>query len=181
MKKKLTIILTFLISAYAFSQNNSDMKAVADFAVKMFTWDIQQMNSGTLMFLDVPYQRDNKESLDYLTLTVAKGKEQIRPDFISIIIPCNILISNGIFIIFGNGEVEKANPIRILFESCNDEFCTARIIGGFGADEVTKEKVDIFQKFLDFEYVYFLFIYPDGIHKSVSVPLFSFKDQYRNI
>jgi hypothetical protein len=114
-------------------------------------------------------------------LTVAKDKEKKRPEFISIIIPSNVVKSNGIFIKFGNKELEKGNPVRVLFERCDDEICTARIIGGFATDEKTNEKVDIFQKFLDFDHVYFLFIYSDGSHKSVVVPLFSFKEQYRKL
>jgi hypothetical protein len=134
-----------------------------------------------MMFLDVPYQRENQNTEEYLTLTVAKDKSQKRPAFISIIIPNNVVKNNGIFIKFGNEDLEKASPIRVQFENCKDETCTARIIGGYVSEKDTKEKTDIFQKFLTFKHVYFLFVYSDGSHKSVAVPLYSFQKQYKSL
>lgn len=158
----------------------------------MFTWDIEKFEKGTMMFLDVPYQRDNQDSEEYLTLTVAKDKSQKRPAFIPAIISNNIVQSNGIFIKFGKStettensgwttEFEKEKPVRINFEKCNDETCTARIIGGYVTDEETNKKIDIFQKCLEFDHIYFLFVYADGSHKSVAVPLFLFKKQYEQL
>jgi len=77
-------------------------------------------------------------------------------------------------------ELEKSDPTRVNFERCNNETCTARIINGYVTGEDGK-KQDVFQKFLNFNHVLFLFIYPDGTHKSVAVPLFSFKEQYKNL
>ena len=178
MKKILTIIVTLTISTVAFSQSEADIKKMVDVAVKMFTWDIEKVDRGALMFLDVPYQRDKQDSVEYLTLTVAKDKKHKRPEFISMIVPSNVVKSNGIFLTFGNMDEE---PTRVHFERCDEEICTARIIGGFVMDEETNEKVDIFQKFLDYDHVYFMFIYSDGSHKSVAVPLSSFKEQYGNL
>lgn len=180
-----SIILTLFLIQSLYSQNTSDTNAEADAAVKSFTWDIVKTNKGSLMFLDVPYQRDNSDSIEYLTLTVAKNKTKQRPEYISIIVPNNIVQSNGIFIKFSKTiikdgersiELEKKEPVRINFETCNDETCTARLINVY--TEATGSKEDIFQKFLDFDHVLFLYIYPDGSHKTVIVPLFSFKRQY---
>jgi hypothetical protein len=194
MKKILTIIFTILVVGKSFCQSQDNIKALADSAVNSFTWDIQQEPKGALMFLDVPYQRDTQDSAEYLTLTVAKDKTKNRPDFISIIIPNNIVQSNGIFIKFSKTtksnespgwkmELEKGDPVRVHFERCNEEqqTCTARIIGGYVTEEETKTEIDIFQKFMDFDHVLFLFIYSDGSHKSVMVPLFSFKEQYKKL
>jgi hypothetical protein len=191
MKILLTIFFALLFTDSAFSQNKDSIRTMADSAVKIFNWDIQKADRGALMFLDVAYQRNNQDSAEYLTLTVAKDKSHIRPEFISIIIPNNVVQSNGIFIKFARTtqdkkgdwqvEMEKGNPVRVHFEKCNDEICTARIIGGYITDGETKKEVDIFQKFLDFDHVYFLFIYADGSHKSVRVPLFSFKQQYKTL
>ena len=194
MKNLWILLLTTLIFGKSFSQDQDNLKALADSAVKSFTWDIQREDRGTLMFLDVPYLRENQDSAEYLTLTVAKDKMKDRPEFISIIIPNNIVQSNGIFLKFAKTtktkkspgwktELEKGNPVRVHFERCSDEqhTCTARIIGGYATEEETKAEVDIFQKFLDFDHVLFLFIYPDGSHKSVGVPLFSFKEQYSKL
>jgi hypothetical protein len=191
MKRFLTTVLAILLADCAFSQNSDSIKVLADQAVKMFTWDIQKAKRGNLMFLDVPYKQDNQDSAEYLTLTVAKTYSGKRPEFISIIIPGNVVQANGIFLAFAktskdeNGEwrsdMEKVNPVRVHFEKCADQICTARILDGYVIDEESKEKIDIFQKFEDFDHVYFLFIYPDGSHKSISVPLFSFKEQYKSL
>jgi hypothetical protein len=189
MKNLLITILILLLVYNSYSQNADNIKAQADAAVKTFKWDIQKADKGTLMFLDVPYQRDNVDSLEYLTLTVAKDKTKQRPDFISVIIPNNIVQSNGIFVTFAktatkNGqqtmELQKEKPVRVIFELCNDETCTARIIDGYASNDDGTQQ-DIFQKFLNFDHVLFLFIYADGTHKSVAVPLFSFKEQYENL
>lgn len=182
MKKISLIIYALMLATHSFCQTEADIKAAADAAVKVFTWDLQKVpGKGTLMFLDVPYMRDGQDSSEYLTLTVAKDETQNRPAFISVIVPSNVVQSNGIFIKFGNEELEKGEPVRLHFEACHDDICTARIIDGYAIDEETKEKVDIFQKFLNFRRVYFLFIYPDGTHKSVAVPLFSFQEQYKKL
>jgi hypothetical protein len=178
-----------LFTSNSFSQSTDSLKSAADAAIKAFTWDIEKLEKGTLMFLDVAYKRDNSDSVEYLTLTVAKDKSKQRPEFISIIIPNNIVRSNGIFIKFANSvtrngertmEMEKGNPVRVSFESCNDETCTARVVNGYASHD-NGDKEDIFQKFLTSDHVLFLFIYPDGGHKSVSVPLFSFKEQYKKL
>lgn len=189
MKTFLTILLTLLLVDSSYSQKTDSLKVVADLAVKVFTWDIQKEEQGTLMFLDVPYKRGISDSIEYLTLTIAKDKTKQRPEFISIIIPNNVVQSNGIFIKFAksvtkNGEstveLEKRNPVKIQFEKCNDETCTARIINGYATHD-NGEKEDIFQKLLDFDHILFLFIYSDGTHKTVAVPLFSFKQQYKTL
>lgn len=190
--KRTLIVLFLALIGNTYSQSQNSLKQAAAIAEKMFTWDIQKFEKGTMMFLDVPYQRDNQKTLEYLTLTVAKNKEQKRPAFISVIIPNNIVQENGIFIKFGSSkealenagrttELESGNPVRIKFEKCDDETCTARIIGGYVVNEETNEKVDIFQKCLDFDHIFFLFVYADGSHKSVAVPLFSFKKQYESL
>src|SRR5258706_6841540 len=182
MKSFLTLNFLLLCISYSFSQTNDNIKSTADSAIKIFTWDIEKADKGTLMYLDVPYQRDNSDSIEYLTITVAKDMAKQRPAFISIIIPNNIVQSNGIFIKFANSiisngqqtmELEKGKAVRINFESCNDETCTARIINGYASNDDGTQQ-DIFQKFVNFDHVLFLFIYADGGHKSVAVPLFSF-------
>ena len=193
MKKYLLFFFALLFIKSSFSQKKvEDIKVQADSAIKSFHWDIQKSERGTLMFLDVPYTKDGQNSAEYLTLTIAKDKSKNRPDFISVIIPSNIVQSNGIFIKFAKTvktnenpgwkmELEKGNPVRVNFEKCNDETCNARIISGYIVDEKTTDQLDIFQKFLDFDHVLFLFIYPDGSHKSVAIPLFSFKEQYKQL
>jgi hypothetical protein len=186
VKILLTFILTILLSNGSYSQNADSIKALANAAIKAFTWHIEKSDRGTLMFLEVPYMRDNSGSTEYLTLTVAKEKTKERPEFISIIVPNNIVQSNGIFIKFTRSvtrndvrtmELEKGKAVRVHFEKCDKETCTARIIDGYASQE-NGEREDIFQKFLDFDHVLFLFIYADGSHKSVAVPLFTFKQQY---
>src|SRR5258705_3348698 len=151
MKAFLTIVFILLLLNNSYSQNTDSLNAAADAVIKIFTWDIEKTDRGTLMFLDAPYQRDNSDSTEYLTLTVAKDKAKERPEFISIIIPNNIVRSNGIFIKFANTvtkdgkrtmELEKGNPTRIQFEKCDDETCTARIINGYAIHD-KDEKEDI--------------------------------------
>ncbi len=187
------MILSVLIADSVISQNQDIAKLYADSAVKMFNWDVEKHDRGAIMFLDVAYRQDDQDSVEYLTLTVAKDKAQKRPEFISIIVPNNIIQSNGIFIKFENTakskkgklhpELEKRNLVRVHFEECNDEdeICTARIFGSYVMNEETNEKIDIFKKMMDYAHVYFLFNYPNESHKSISVPLTAFKKQYKSL
>jgi hypothetical protein len=191
MRRGFVFVVTILMASRSISQSADSLKMLADAAVKAFTWDLQRTNKGTLMFLDVPFTREGLDSAEYLTLTVAKNKSAERPEWISVIIPGNIIQSNGIFIAFANTiktsdglskmELEKKSTRKIAFESCKGKTCTARILEGYLSDEKTGEPVDIFQKFLDYDHVLFLFTYPDGSHKSVAIPLFSFKEQYKKL
>ena len=190
---KLIIIGFFilLIHNVAFSQNEKAKKKMADAAVEMFTWDLMKSEKGTLMVLDVPFLRDGHKKEEYLTLSVAKDTGKARPTFISVIVPNNIVQSNGIFISFANTiktrdgmrsmEMQKDKPVRLLFESCNKEDCTGRIMEGYANQENDTTKVDIFQKLLDFDHVLFLIIYSDKTHKSIAVPLSFFKEQYKTL
>jgi hypothetical protein len=189
MRKGFAFVAAILIAGFSFAQSADSLKLLADAAVKAFTWDLQKSAKGTLMFLDVPYTREGQDSAEYLTLTVAKNKSAERPEWISVIIPGNIVQANGIFIAFANTiktsdglskmELEKKSTKRIAFESCKGETCTARIPGGYLPDEKTGDPIDILQNFLDYDHVLFLFTYADGSHKSVAIPLFTFKQQYK--
>lgn len=181
--------LCSLLHLAANAQSTNNEKAAADAAVNAFTWDVQKEARGSLMFLDVPYQRDNSDSVEYLTLTVAKDKAKQRPAFISVIVPGNVVQANGIFITFARSvnkgnqlsmELQKEKPVQVNFESCTAEICKARMIDGFAIHD-NGQKEDVLQKFMTFDHVLFLFIYPDGGHKSVAVPLFSFKQQYKKL
>lgn len=191
MRKGFVLLAAILITARSVSQSADSLKLLADAAVKVFTWDLKKTDKGTLMFLDVPFTREGQDSAEYLTLTVAKNKSAERPEWISVIVPNNIVQTNGIFIAFANTvktpdgqskmELEKKSTRRIVLEGCKGSTCTARILEGYLSDEKTGEPIDIFQNFLDYDHVLFLFTYADGSHKSVAVPLFTFKQQYKTL
>ncbi|MDQ1164331.1 hypothetical protein [Flavobacterium sp. SORGH_AS_0622] len=155
-----------------------------------YTWDIQKTDKGTLMFLDVGYQHgESSQEEEFLTLTVAKNKTKQRPEFINIILPNNIERSNGILIAFGQYSDKDQNPevklienikVKVEFKDCNNEDCTARLLDGF-ANREDGQKEDIFNDFLKYNFLFLLFTYPDGSHKSVMIPLANFKEQFRKI
>src|SRR5438270_8011150 len=158
--KILSFVLLLLLGYNSYAQTSDNNKTSNDL-IKEFTWDVQKEEKGAMMFLDVAYQRENSDSTEYLTLTVAKDKTKQRPDFISVIIPSNVTQSNGIFITFAkivttNGEqrmeLQKAKPVRINFETCKDATCTARVIDGYAKQE-NGDCEDIFQKFLTYAHV----------------------------
>jgi hypothetical protein len=78
-------------------------------------------------------------------------------------------------------ELAKGNPSKVDFQVCDMKNCIARIIGGYVTNTKTNQTVDVFQKFLDYDHVLFFFVYPDGSHKSVGVPLAIFKKQYAGL
>ncbi|HEY9004384.1 MAG TPA: hypothetical protein VIM89_23710 [Mucilaginibacter sp.] len=189
MKKILLCILIISCSIKITYAQQTDIKALADSAVKSFTWDIQKEAKGAMMFLDIPYDHDGKT--EYLSLTVAKDKLKDRPAFISVIVPSGLNQSNGIFMAFANSvksasgepklELVKGTSLRLNFERCDDKDCTARIINGYWNDKEDNKQVDVLKDFFEYDHVLFLILYNDGSHKSIAVPLFSFKKQYKTL
>lgn len=161
-------------------------KALADSAIKLSTWEIQPQPDGELMFLDMPYKNIDKTS--YVTLTVSKKIKMERPDFISVIVPGDIVDTNqGIYIAFANDTIKngkrdlaiaKDQRVHLKFENVNSEFCTARIIGGYSFNKETNKTSDIFGYFMNYDYVLVLF-YDFLGHKTVVAPLGRFKKQYK--
>jgi hypothetical protein len=142
------------------------------------------------MFLDVAYQRDTTDTLEYLTLTVAISRTKNRPDFISIIVPSDIQKSNGIFLEFAKRgdlgfeiKIEENNMINVPFETCDIEHktCTARFYEGYINIQTKNIKEDVFLKFLNMDYMFILLTYPDEGHKTIIIPLTSFKRQIKTL
>lgn len=170
----------------SYATTSVPVPAIVDAAVKSFTWDVRSTQRGPMMFLDIPYQHADSNETEYLTLTVAKEYARERPVFISVIVPDNIKKSNGIFLGFAKGKDNSVNdlvnlPIQNCTKESKNNFCTARIMDGFAINTKTKQTIDVFQDFMKFDQVYFMISYADGSHKSISVPLFSFKEQYKQL
>jgi hypothetical protein len=159
--------------------------------VKSLDWDIERGKRGSLIFLDIPYLNNKQKEKEYLTLAVAKDYLIDRPEYISVIVPNNFDFDSGILISFGKTvtdannhykiDIDNANPIKINFVSKTDKDFTARIIKAYVVLPEKEEKIDIFQKFLDFDHVFFNLFYSDGSHKSIAVPLFSFKTKFKEL
>ena len=191
MKNFLLLFLLLVSCCPVFSQTKGNTMNVADSAGKRYLWDTQKVAQGTMMYLAVPFKMTGDDSTYNLTITVAKDRAHKRPAYIAIIIPNHIQSGEGIRIQFSktykdeNGkpynQMERNDPQRIPFERCNDDICTVRISGGYIMDTQTDEKTDIFEKFMQFDHVYFTWAYPDGSHKSVTLPLDSFQEQYKAI
>ncbi|TFF35199.1 hypothetical protein [Mucilaginibacter psychrotolerans] len=179
-------LLITLFTNQCYSQSTPKrLQKVVDAAVKTFTWDIETEEKGSMMFLDVPYDGNGKT--EFLTLTVAKDTAADRPAFISVIVPNSLNQKNGIFIAFaqnsagGGMAIVKASTTRLNFEACNNEDCTARMVKAYAHSDERNQDVDILANMLQYDHVMFLMVYPDGSHKSVAVPLFSFKEQYKKL
>jgi hypothetical protein len=162
---------------------------LANLAEEQFTWDIDRKEKGTLMFLDVEYFSKQKERIDFLTLCVAKNNGEKRPKGISFILPNYLNKTNCIFLFFTNNIIDKEtkdfkfildqkSTIRLHFEDITEDTCTARIWNGYSTDEESGLVIDIFQKFLEFDSMIVMYFNEDMTHQSISVPLFSFRQQY---
>ena len=158
--------------------------------VDSFVWDIERHENGALMYLEVPYTYGTETDVEYMTLTVAKKYSKERPDFISIILPNNILSELGIRILFSKTEktdsdnmtLERDNNItEVQIESSTKETCTFRIVEGFVLNTETNTKIDLLAKLLEFDHLFVNFTLNDRRQKSVSVPLYSLKKQYNEL
>ncbi|QEM12289.1 hypothetical protein [Mucilaginibacter rubeus] len=183
------IIVVCFVSTCDAQGKSKSLQDIANLVQKKLTWDVQTEAKGSIMFLDVPFDYDG--AAEYLTMTVAKNKSVARPAFISVIIPSDINQANGIFITFArtvknsagefNIQIEKGLTARLKFEKCDDSDCTARMVNGYANDKEGNSQIDVLKNFLNYDHVVFLFLYKNGTHKSVIVPLSSFKQQYKKL
>jgi hypothetical protein len=160
---------------------------LAEHAVEAFTWDLTVRESGVLMCLDVRYHNKFNQRDDFLTLCVAKDKDEQRPKGMSFILPSSLRKEQGLFLFFTAHPsdhsrftiepVEQAT-IRLPFESEADDTVTARVWGGYGKNEETGIVTDVLASFLEFDHVFVMYFNPDSSPQTISVPLFSFRQQY---
>lgn len=160
----------------------------ANYATEQFVWDVDKQENGFLMFMDVQYHNNHKNQMDFLTLCIAKENEQERPKFISFILPSYLSKKNGILLYFINNSennleefnegIDKKSAIRINFEDIGEETCTARIWDGYSINEENAIKMDILEKLLECDFMLIIYFNEDLTTQSISVPLFSFRQQY---
>lgn len=161
--------------------------AQTDTTAKPLVWDIQPSFNGTIMYLDVPYI-GHADTIEYLTLNVSKNTGASRPAFISVMMQSPINQQKGMFLTYSKPgvvgthiEPQQELTTKMEFQDCNSDFCTIRIVDGYAKRGDKKQTVDIFAEFLKYDYVMFLFFFPDGSHKSVAVPLKSFQEQWKTL
>jgi hypothetical protein len=160
---------------------------LAEYAVEEFTWDLHIDEKGMAMFLDVRYHNKYKQQEDCLTIGINKVNGQDRPRFISFILPNYLNKENGIFLFFTKIEADdpakeiKADEratIRLRFESETEDTITARIRDGYSKDDETGIISDVFQSFLEFDHIFVMYYNDDLSPQTISVPLFTFRQQY---
>ncbi len=169
------------------SPTASEVQALADSAIKKLQWRVWTQGSFSVMSLEIPYEMGNETY--GVDLDVAKPKEATRPEFILVRFPSTVDKKQGCFIAFSKTvkkdgqwsmELAKGTTIRLDYDMCDSNICSLRIIKGYARNSETGEYIDVFKEFLEYDHALFL-IYQHGEHKSVTVPLFSFKDQYRKL
>ena len=152
----------------------------------IYFWDVKPELKGAMMFLDVAYQTCDSCVTDFLTMSIAKHKSRKRPDWIAVILPDNIIQDEGVFLFFSdsnegnNQSPEKDISIRVNLSEHTNETFVVRLKDGFALDE-NNNKVDILKKFRESDMVYFMIFLPDGGHKTISIPLKFFREQYKEL
>jgi len=183
--KKLIIGLTILsIVATAYAQlptlQNTNV-------AERIVWDTQETGKGMLMYVDVPFSDAGKT--DYITLVVSKTKGNLRPEFFSFMVPKNANKDKGITICFakavsqyGHKELQpdRFTNTHLFFESCEQGACKSRVLGGYTFND-RSERLDLYQDFLNYDYLSVYFTKQDGSLMTVSLPLSSFKEQYARL
>jgi len=138
-----------------------------------FVWDIQKVDKGTLMYLDVPY---NFNGINYLSFAIAKEKKNKRPSFISITLPQNVSYEKGIDFVFvndANSKTLKLKPLRLFFNEIDDEEYKIRLINGYN-----NAVDDVFINFIQYKYLVVTLFNKQNVSKSVIVPLTNFRKAY---
>lgn len=188
----LSILMLFTISPplITFQQEKNLLNLNSEFPNSIFKWDVESVEKGVMMFLDVPFRKNSNDSIEYLTIAVAISKNNKKPDFISFIVPANVKKGNGIFLKFskqdktGNELFQlETRSVRVHFTLNNttDYTFTARIFDGSVVNGTRREIEDIFVKFLQLDFLFILLTYPNETHKTIMIPLYTFQKQYRTL
>ncbi len=159
------------------SEPNEMKNAPKDSMDYFFVWDVEDLPKGRMMYLDVPYTVDGKT--EYLSLTVAKEALNKRPSFISVIVPNDLSDSKIMEIVFTYKNDSLTQTVYPKFENCQEDYCTFRMLNAYAVDKANNQ-VDVIRNFLRYDVVYFNFERKNGLKSSVSVPLYSFKEQYKS-
>ena len=152
----------------------------------IYYWDIEPELTGAIMYLDIAYQTCDSCVTDFLTMSVAKHKSRIRPDWIAAIFPDNVIQEEGVFLFFRNSNKdntqssEEEGPIRVNLSEHRKDTYIVRLKDGYALDE-NNQKVDILKRFQESDMVYFMIFLPDGGHKTIALPLKNFKKQYKEL
>lgn len=179
------ILLVFII----FSCNRKSTRSEEDWSTlldSIYFWDVKPELTGALMFLDVAYQTCDSCVTDFVTMSIAKHKSRIRPDWIAVIFPDNIIQEEGVFLFFrdsndGNSQsTEEEGSIRVNLGEHRKDTYIVRLKDGFAVDE-NNQKVDILKRFQESDMVYFMIFLTDGGHKTIALPLKNFKKQYKEL
>lgn len=184
MKRFFIGLLTLSIVASVGAQSPSLLNSNI---AERIVWDTQETGKGMLMYVDVPFSDAGKT--DYITLVVSKVKGNLRPEFFSFMVPKNVNKDKGITICFAKAidksgrkelQPDRFTNAHLFFESCEQGSCKSRVTGGYTFNE-RSERMDLYQDFLNYDYLSVNFTKTDGSQLSVSLPLSSFKDQYARL
>jgi hypothetical protein len=185
-RNKLPILLLIILFAACnspkektatISEPNEIKNAPKDSMDYFFVWDVEDLPKGRMMYLDVPYTVDGKT--EYLSLTVAKETSNERPSFISVIVPNDLSDSKIMEIVFTYKNDSLTQTVYPKFENCQEDYCTFRMLNAYAVDKANNQ-VDVIRNFLRYDVVYFNFERKNGLKSSVSVPLYSFREQYKS-
>ena len=159
------------------SEPNEIKNAPKNSLDSLFAWDVEDLPQGRMMYLDVPYTVDGKT--EHLSLTVAKEALNERPNFISIIVSNDLNDSKIMEIVFTYKNDSLTQTVYPKFENCQEDYCTFRMLNAYAVDKANNQ-VDVIRSFLRYDVVYFNFERKNRLKSSVSVPLYSFKEQYKS-
>lgn len=165
------------------TESEDDWLTVLD---SIYFWDIEPELTGAIMYLDIAYQTCDSCVTDFLTMSVAKHKSRIRPDWIAAIFPDNIIQEEGVFLFFrksneeNNQSSEEECTIRVDLSEHRKDTYIVRLKDGYALDE-NNQKVDILKKLQESDMLYLMIFLPDGGHKTIALPLKHFKKQYKEL
>jgi hypothetical protein len=191
----ISYILMLIISTSCFQKPLKRLQNPAHQLDSLYTWDVEESDKDSQMFMDIPYQPCDTCEAEYLTLSVAKNKSEERPRWISIILPCDEdqledTLAHPKYVLFiflkkaGTDSLQWKNDLLkndlpgFYIGKCKDETYTFRMMAGYGKELYGNGSVDVFRKFMEFDQVNFYIYYSGGSEKVVKIPLKSFQKQY---
>lgn len=190
MKLLPTLFCSFFIFLNSYAQTSNRIVITSKLSYENFEWEQETRDSLIVMSLMVFYDPSDSmvDSGHPINLFVVKSKESYRPKNVYFAMPATAKHNQGISIIFKSfikvKDLKNTSKLNIPFLHCDEECCFTNKEEEYNNGYIVlsdKRKVDIFQMFLDYEYIEIQFTFQNGISEKIVIPLNNFKKQYKKL
>jgi len=165
-------------------ESDESLKDFLEFVQSLSEFTVDENEKGYMIYNDWPYP-DLFNPIDHLSTTIIKFKGQDRPILITFTLSPIVDVNMGLSIFWSkivNGDlvIEPFTIINHSFDVITDEYIKVKFDSAlYKSDDV--ESVDIYEKLMNNDNIYFTFYGTKGDEYRASYPLARLKEKYMKL